>query len=130
MEQKYKDQLRWWVLLTLALLGTQVLAQTAPSATDNFATNAVWFVVKMVFYGMGGAMVFFGILKPAYGIVFKGSRMQEVSWMPLLAGIIVLAFPSILQFAVNYWNADSGGALSNLVIGLDGVNTGGGSGTP
>lgn len=109
-----------------SMMAMPALAQTA-SATDNVITRFVWYLAQIAFYGVGGAIVLFGIIIPVGKKVLGGQRMEVNPVVNILWAVAFFAAPAVLKMFLTWFSADTGseGLLDDMDINL---GIGGGTG--
>jgi len=108
--------------LPLALmLASPILAATTPSVTNNVITRSVWYLTNILLYGIGGALVFWGVFQAAINKLKGETHERRNPWATIGFGLLILAAPSILDFAVTFFNSAQGveGSLDDMQTGMD-----------
>ena len=108
-------------LALAVLVSGPILAATGPSVTDNVITRGVWYLTNIALYGVGGALVFWGVILAAWYKLKGEAHDRRNPWTPIAFGLLILAAPSILDFGMDFFNSAQGveGALDEMQTGME-----------
>ena len=108
-------------LALAVLVSGPILAATGPSVTDNVITRGVWYLTNIALYGVGGALVFWGVILAAWNKLKGDAHDRRNPWTPIAFGLLILAAPSILDFGMDFFNSAQGveGALDEMQTGME-----------
>ncbi len=127
---KYRNfYMRTYCFLVGIMATSPLLAQTEGSYTENFLSNTVIHLAKWAFYGLGGAIVLFGVLVPIAEKQLK-KNPDHVNVLPRLGwALAFFMIPSMINYGFDWFNSTSeaNGALQEMKLIFQNSGSGGGT---